>query len=482
MTAPRDPATARPRRAWYLRPQIALPAVLAVMVAVAVLTPESITGRSGDARLTTHSTSSQGAQLLYELSARLGWRVERWSTSNLLPADPRTIVAVLAPPLMPSAIETHRVLEHVRKGGALLYVMTGGVRAPMNDSLHVRRLLLGGEYVPTEAGSSDLTTASPDTTARTPPDTAADTLTSAALDSVMKRAAARNATEVEEQIGGTPGECRGVSAGGAALPMWPDARVLLYQLDWTRPRPAGTVVFARAELDPDRRDSLRTGANTAAAGFPLGRGRVVVIADPDLLRNDVVRVCRWGIDVVVVRMLEYLADAGAERRDRLVFDEYHQGYGAHPGTFRAIVAYLSRAPSGHVLVQALLGGLVLLLALGPRALPPSDAERVERRSPLEHVRALASAYGRVGATRTATVRLLRGVRRRVERATRTAGARAPEASDEEFLDAAGRAAPALAPDVTLVREALAKPVSRRELEAVGAALRRIESSFLTFRR
>lgn len=421
------------------------------MVGVAVLTPESMSGRSGDDRLTTHSTTSQGAQLLYELSGRLGWRVERWSASNTLPADPRSIVAVLAPPLPLSAIESHRVLEHVRAGGALLYVMSGGARTPMNDSLHLRRLLLGGEYVATEPGSVDVGTATRDTASVAKTDTTSD-------------------------------ECRGRRAGTAALPMWPDSRIMLYQLDWTRPRPAGTVVFARAALDPGRPDSLSRIGSTAAAGFPLGRGRVVVIADPDLLRNDVVRVCRWAVDVVVVRMLEYLSDAGAVRRDRIVFDEYHQGYGAHPGTLRAIAAYLTQAPSGHVLLQAMLAGLVLLVALGPRALPPSDAERVERRSPLEHVVALASAYARVGATRTATVRLLRGVRRRVERAMRGVRGGSPESGDEEFLESASRAQPALAADVALVRDALTRPVSRRELAAVGAALKRIESSFLTFGR
>jgi hypothetical protein len=207
---------------------------------------------------------------------------------------------------------------------------------------------------------------------------------------------------------------------------------------------------------------------------------VIVISDPDLLRNDVLRVCRWGLDVVSVRMLEYVAK-GDVRRDRLLFDEYHQGYGTHPGTMRAIVVYLSRAASGHVLLQAMLGGLVLLLALGPRALPAHDAERIERRSPLEHVTALAQAYGRVGGTRTATLRLLRGVRRRVERGVRRNIRLTANESDALFLEEAARV-PALADDVALIRRALAGPISKREFEAVGGALKRVEESLLTQRR
>jgi hypothetical protein len=216
-------------------------------------------------------------------------------------------------------------------------------------------------------------------------------------------------------------------------------------------------------------------------GFPLGRGRVVVLSDPDLLRNDVIRVCNWGADVAVVRMLEYLRTGPVPRR-LMIFDEYHQGFGAHPGTMRAIALYLSRTPSGHALGQVLLAGLVLLLALGPRALPPRDTERVERRSPLEHVSALASAYEQVGATRTAANRLLRGVRRRLERATQNYGTHRAEQTDDAFLAAALRGDPSLEEDVALIRRSLSATLSQHDFEALGGALRRLETSLLTLRR
>jgi hypothetical protein len=236
-------------------------------------------------------------------------------------------------------------------------------------------------------------------------------------------------------------------------------------------------VFARAAAEGGERDSGV--ALPAAVGFSLGRGRVVVVSDPDQLRNDVLRVCKWSLDVVAVRMLEYLSSGALPRRDRIVFDEYHQGYGAHPGTLHAIVLFLSRTPSGHVLLQCLLAGLVLLLALGPRAVPPRDPERVERRSPLEHVSALARAYMRVGATRTATSRLLHGVRRRIDpmRATRLSSA-----TDAAFLDEAVRLAPELAEDVGLIRRALEATVTPSELASVGRALSHLEHSLQTQRK
>jgi hypothetical protein len=172
-----------------------------------------------------------------------------------------------------------------------------------------------------------------------------------------------------------------------------------------------------------------------------------------------------------MRMLAYLGEDG--RRGRIVFDEYHQGYGEQRGTMSAVAAYLVGKASGRTLVQLLAAGLLLLLATAPRLIPPRDPERIERRSPLEHVDALGRAYAQVGATRSATARLVRGVRRRV-----AGGSVRPDvdASDDAFLDRAGRDAPALAGDVALIRKALHTRLSRREFASVGAALEQLELS------
>jgi hypothetical protein len=452
MTAPAVPndKTTSDRR----RRRLILAGVLTLIVVAALFTPEVIGGRTGDARLTTYSAEAQGARLLYELASRLGWRVERWTAAGPIAADDRTIMAVLDPAEPPGAIQTHRILEQVRGGAALLYVMSGS--GALNDSLHVKRSLFGGIYQPTAAGTADVRRAS-------------DTRRARRFDSATTDSA--DDEDVE-----TAAECDG-AAPNDGLPMWADQTVRLWRFSWTGHRPADAVIFARSTLERDMKDTSIARSAPAAAGFPLGAGRVVVLSDPDLLRNDVLRVCRFGLDVVAARMLEYLA-AGTPRRDRLVFDEYHQGFGTHPGTLRAIALYLARAASGHVLLQGLLAGLVLLLALGPRALPVHDEERVERRSPLEHVGALAQAYARVGATRTATARLVRGLRRRVDR---SGGEHARGQTDAGFLEHAA-AAPTRAGDVATVKRALETTVSRREFEAVGGAIRRLEDSLLAERR
>jgi hypothetical protein len=213
----------------------------------------------------------------------------------------------------------------------------------------------------------------------------------------------------------------------------------------------------------------------AALGFPVGRGRVVVLADPDLLRNAVLRRCQWGADAIAMRMLEWLRAGGPMPRSTLVFDEYHQGFGSSPSLARLVVDFLFGHPVGRALLLVIAAGLVLLLAAAPRALPPRDRATIERRDPLEQVDALAHAYEQVRASRTATARLLRGIRFRLgEPASR-------HLDDDAFLTAAQGIAPDRADDVALIRRALRERVAPRDLPEVGAALRRLEESLTTTR-
>lgn len=445
---------ARGRR---FKQRVALAVVLTLIVMAALFTPEIIAGRSGDARLSTYFTGPQGARLLFELTQRLGWRSERWTEAATPPMDPSTVIAVLDPAQPLGAIESHELLDRVRKGSAMLYVLSGD--SPLNDSLHLRREINGGFYEPTRAGTADAPAAT----------IPADTLRA------RRFSASASDTVSDDDDADSSRECAGAGSNGA-LPMWVDEKVQLWNLRFVRPAPNDTVIFARTLPSRGRRDRS-AGGHVAAAGFPLGRGRVVVFSDPDFLRNDVLRVCKWGLDVVAVRALDYLA-VGPAPRNHLVYDEYHQGFGTHPGTLRAICAYLFRSSSGHVLLQGMLAGLVLLLASGPRLLPAHDPLRVERRSPLEHVGALAQAYEGVGGTRTATARLLRGVRRRVQPG---APNEANRVDDQIFLDRVATI-PELTASATLVRRALSESVTAREFMTVGASLARIENTLLKTRR
>jgi hypothetical protein len=200
----------------------------------------------------------------------------------------------------------------------------------------------------------------------------------------------------------------------------------------------------------------------------------VVVADPDLLRTDVLRHCEWGADVIAMAMLEWLRAGGTTPRTVLVFDEYHQGFGPRSDMMSTAMEFLITHPVGRTIAMALLASLVLLIAVAPRALPPVDTERIERRDPREQVDALAHAYEQVRATRTITARLLHGVRRRAERTGGRTGR-----SDSIFLDDVARRAPQVKGDIEIVRHALGATVSDRALPDVGAALSRIEHTLTT---
>ena len=211
-----------------------------------------------------------------------------------------------------------------------------------------------------------------------------------------------------------------------------------------------------------------------AVGFPLGSGRIALTSNSALFSNEAVRTCPWKADLAVVRMLEYVRPrTGAT--PKLVFDEFHHGFGIHGGTLRAAATYLARTPSGHFVIQALAAGLLLLLAKAPRPIVPRDAARVSRRSPLEHADALGRAYADVGATRTAMARLVGGLRRRTSRWIPVG----PAAPDDAFFEAVNRRAPARAADVAAVRHALSEPIATRDLASVGEALTRIEQAVVS---
>ncbi len=416
MTAP---VLAPPRRQeWWTRPAAVLPLILTVMLCVALLAPQQSVGRFGDARLSAHLSGGLGARALLETAQRFGFttRLRDGPLVTLL-ASGTTIHAVLAPPMPISPEEAHVLLQAVRGGDALLLALDD--RNALADSLGVRHTGAGG-ILRTEQADS---------------------------------AGCRRQRDL------TP-------------PLWPDGRAHLFGVQWVRRKPASLIEFASIAGT-----TLGDVTAPSAVGFTLGRGRVVVVADPDLLRNDVLRRCEWGADAIALRMLEWLRAGGPAARATLVFDEYHQGFGPTPSIVRVTTRFLRGHPAGRAILVLAAAGLVLLWGLAPRALPPVDVERMERRNPLEQIDALAHAYEQVGASRTAVSRLLGGMRWRVEGPIAAARRR----DDDAFLDAVLAADSTLGDEVSLVRRALRTPISGHDLATAGAALRHIEDSLTTTR-
>jgi hypothetical protein len=216
-----------------------------------------------------------------------------------------------------------------------------------------------------------------------------------------------------------------------------------------------TSTLVRVERDDEEAPAIMS--------VRIGRGEVLAISDSYFFRNATARDGDGA--VLVVRLLEWL-DPAHERP--LVFDEYHQGFGVHASAARAILHALFLTAPGRAFLQLVAAGLILLLVFGVRPIAPLKRRSIERRSPLEHVGALARAYQQTEATRAGSLRLLRGLRRR-----RPLGATGA-LDDESYLSLVISRKPQLADDVERVRAALARPLPASEWIAVGAAIDHIE--------
>lgn len=354
----------------------------------------------------SYSAGVDGLRLANDLAGRLGWKTEARETAFSDTLREPAPVQVLVSARV-SAIEAGALLTFARNGGRLL---VAGPAGALDDSLP----LVAGEQG--ELAESRATAGCPD---------------------------------------------RGP---------WPTMLSQFSRIStarWRRPAPADTVGFGRVLVRREASGDLRE--ERAGFGFALGQGRIVAVADPNLLANDVIRRCELEADVTFVRMIEYLG-AGS-RGQRIAFDEYHHGYGVRGGSLTAIRMYLAGTPSGRMLAQMAVAGLLLLLAFAPRPLIPRDPAHVTRRSPLEHADALAHAYAGVHATRTAASRLVAGVRRR----TRRDRLRHRE-SDEALLATAAATSAEAAGAAALVTQAMDGRLADRELPRVAEAVRTIEQA------
>ncbi len=175
-----------------------------------------------------------------------------------------------------------------------------------------------------------------------------------------------------------------------------------------------------------------------AATFPLGRGRVVAWSDPRPLVNDTLR--GSGAAPVFARAAAELARGGRP----VYFDEYHHGYRGGGSAVAGTLRFLRDRPWGHATLQWFAAALGLLLLAGRRGGAPAAPAPARRRSPLEHVEALAGAYRQGGARRTARRLLLAGLARRMGRRPPRQGAGERETLEKlTSFAGAGRAAAAL---------------------------------------
>ena len=188
---------------------------------------------------------------------------------------------------------------------------------------------------------------------------------------------------------------------------------------------------SRAVLDGGAQTLLEVDGHPAALTWRMGKGRVIAFSDARPLSNG--RLRRSGAAAVFAR-----AAAEAARGDTLHFDEWHHGFRSGPrvNMVGAIARHAGRVIPAGVWLQLLLALALLLWVAGRRFGAPLLPAPARRRSPLEHVEALAGAYRQAGARRTARRLLMAGLARRL-------GRRAPadEAAAGEMLERMARQSP-----------------------------------------
>ena len=484
-----------------LQPRIVFGTLAVVIVLASLFAPE---GEPDDAAgtLSTLSYEPGGMRGWYEGASRLGWKVKRLEERFHGALDDNAVYVVLSPEVEPTASEVGVLLGAVRRGAGLIVSAERG--SPIADSLHlysddfqyVGHPVVGGRMpgVREAAGASGLSvasgqssgTAGDSSNGNTRDDsTAVDTVRQlgidrtrlkAIADSVARADSAYDSDDEEPDFGPVLAETVTSKVGDAdsaarrvrrRAPVAPEIAAYTHHvhagLTALRPYPADTSAFIAVMTMHRLVPTIRP----AVLGMPVGAGRIVVLADPGIVRNSLLS--QQDLVILPQRLLEWTAPSMAAP---VIFDEYHHGLGNHGSALRAVRGALFATPVGRAGLQVLLAGLVLLLALGARPIAARARMRLERRSPLEHVGALSRAYMQKGATRLAARRLVRGIRRRH-------GAAARSSDDEAYLRRLAERHPALAPGVERLIAATKNPVSPRELTELADDIDMIERTLST---
>ncbi len=358
------------------RLEIGLALLLAGAIGVAVVAA----GRTpkpppADFRASTLLSGPRGSKALYDVLVRLGHPVQRRRTAlfNLAADTARrvrpSLLVVLNPPIHLQPAELEQVVRFARGGGAVLAAGGGGGITACS----------GWSTEPPTRGF--------------------------AVDSLAVRA-----------------------PPGIRLP--PVARVLKRQ----PPPPSsargveGLVKrrATKAEDDPCA-PLVARGVDTLVAttsGLPVvvrlqygGGGTITLAADAGWFRNQT-----WRDSDVPYVVLPLLTPA---QRGRVVWDEYHQGFGREgPSVAGLAWEWVRASPAGWAILQLVAVALVWLAVTAVRFGPARSVIERRRRSPLEHLEALAAGLESAAGADTAVQRIVSGLHRRLSRT----GALTPGAS------------------------------------------------------
>ena len=157
-----------------------------------------------------------------------------------------------------------------------------------------------------------------------------------------------------------------------------------------------------------RTDTLLMSATGRTLALRLVRSdmdrHVLLLSDATLLRNRALRETEAGPWALGLFVGSYA---------RVIFEEGHQGFGAGGSLADATLEWSRHSPLGWAAWQLAVVGLLMLLAGAIRFGPIRSVISRKRRSPLEHVRALATALAAARGHDVAIGAVVQGLRRRL---------------------------------------------------------------------
>jgi hypothetical protein len=355
------------------RAEIGLAALLALALTVALLA-----GRR-QRRLvqewepvSTYRTGPTGGRGPYEVLARLGVPVERRRTSLFdLAREARRRIAVLA------VVSPEQWLAPAEREAVAQFVTAGGTLVAVGDAGGLTRCFGWDTTVPDSAdreGSLDSAAVVPPAGAGRLP----------AVGSVLRPF-------------GTD-SIEGVLKGTAELRK--KAGVVPLSRDDEMCRAAVTIGA----------DTLLATAHHAPVVLRLrfrGGGSAVLVSDDRYFRNAAWR--STDVPEVLVPLLV------PRKRGRVSWDEYHHGYGTQGSLAHALVVWMAGSPVGWLLFQLVAVALIVLAVRAVRFGPARAVVERRRRSPLEHVEALAAGLEGASGVDAAVALTVSGLRRRLSR-------------------------------------------------------------------
>jgi hypothetical protein len=150
---------------------------------------------------------------------------------------------------------------------------------------------------------------------------------------------------------------------------------------------------------------LRAAGRPVALRLAMEHGRnVTLVSDDRLFSNRIVRESAAGPLVLGLVVPGYR---------HVVVDEYHHGFDASGSLAGATLEWTLHSPWGWAIWQLIAVGVIALLAAGVRFGPAQPAIERRRRSPLEHVRALATALAAARGHDVAVRLIVQGLGRRL---------------------------------------------------------------------